>query len=127
MRVIVTERGERPYLHTKARIITPQAAAWFADRLFDQTFADQASIVIDWTGDYHWKGEGPMPEELRAPAMYIFVEKWYPQIEQWLIVDLALDIESMFGRDEAKSDDLEEVGKQLADKVRAEAARKGIT
>ena len=127
MRVIVTERGERPYLLTKARVITPQAAQHFADRLFEQTFADQAAIVIDWKGDYHWKGDEPMPEELRFPALYIFVEKWFPQKEAWLTVDVALDIESMFGRDDATADDLEEVGKQLADKVRSEAQRKGLT
>lgn len=127
MKVIVTERGERPQLMTKARVITPQAAKFFADRLFEQNFADQASIVIDWIGDYHWTGDDKMPEDLRTPAMYIACEKWYPQIEQWLRVDIALDIESMFGRDDAKSDDLEEVGRQLAEKVRAEANRKGLT
>ena len=126
MRVLVTERGDRPHLYTKARVITPEAAKWFANRLSEQKFADQASIVIDWSGDYHWQGDSEMPEELRLPAMYIICEKWYPQIEQWLKVDIALDIESMFGTDDAKSDDLEEVGKQLADKVRAEATRKGL-
>lgn len=126
MRVIVVERGERPALMTKARVIAPQAAKFFADRLETQTFADQASIVLDWMGDYHWNSDTPMPEELRLPAMYIVAEKWYPQIEQWLKVDVALDVESMFGRDDAKADDLEEVGQQLAEKVRSEEKRKGL-
>ena len=126
MRVLVTERGERPDLLTKARVIAPQAAKFLADRLEPQTFADQAVIVLDWSGDYHWTADVPMPEELKLPAMYIIVEKWFPQIEQWLKVDLALDIEDMFGRDDATADDLEEVGKQLAEKVSSERQRKGL-
>ena len=126
MRVLVTERGERPGVLTKARVIAPQAAKYLADRLEPQTFADQAVIVLDWVGDYHWAGDVPMPEELKLPAMYIIVEKWFPQIGQWLKVDQALDIESMFGRDDATSDDLEEVGRQIAEKVSSERQRKGL-
>lgn len=126
MDVLVTERGDRPDVLTKARVIAPQAAKFFADRMHEQKFADRAVIVLDWLGDYHWEGDGPMPEELRLPAMYIYVEKWYPQIGERLTTDLALDIEDMFGRDEAKADDLEEVGQLLAEKVRSEEKRRGL-
>jgi hypothetical protein len=124
MKVIAVEVGDRPDLATKARIIAPQAAKFLGSQLEDKTFADIAEIVIDWDGDMHWSGSGPMPEELRKSIMYVWVHKYYPQINRWLKVDYNLDLEEMFGRDEAKAEDLFEIIENLETKVREEEKKR---
>lgn len=123
MRVIAIERGDRPDLMTKARVIAPQAAVFLAKQLEDHVFADLANIVIDWDGDYAWTGEGEMPADLRVPAMIVKVQKYYPKLSKWLTVDYNLDLEDFFGQDNATKDDLFEVIENLQAKVREEEQR----
>lgn len=118
MKVAATEKGSRPSTLTKARVIAPQAAKFLAEQLQDKDFADSAIIMVDWDGDFNWKGDGPMPSDLRVPAMLVFAEKWYPQWSARLIVDYRLDLEDFFGQDNATSDDLHMVVQGLEDKFR---------
>ncbi len=127
MKVLVTERGERPDLATKARVVAPQASKYLADLFFGETFADSATIVIDWLGDMAWNGDGPMPDELRQPVMLVYCEKRYPQYGNRLLrVEYVLDLEDFFGQDNATKDDLHEVVKNLEQKVHAEEQSKGL-
>lgn len=117
MRVAATERGKRPSTLTKSRVIAPQAAVFLAKIFEDKDFADAAIIVIDWKGDMNWHGEGDMPVEFRVPVMLVYVEKFYPELNARLIVDLKLDLEDFFGQDNATSDDLHEVVLSLEKKI----------
>lgn len=127
MRVFATERGERPDLATKARVVAPQAVKYLADLLADKTFADTATIVIDWLGDMSWNGEGDMPAELRTPAVLVACEKRYPQYgNRLLTVDYVLDLEDFFGADNATKDDLHEIVENLEARAREEEQKKGL-
>jgi hypothetical protein len=117
LKVTASERGSRPDLMTKARIIAPQAAVYLAKLLEDEVFADEALIVIDWSGDIGWSGDGPMPEELKLPVMYVASRKWYPQFNQSLTVDYKLELEDFFGKDNATKDDLHEVVENMRNKT----------
>lgn len=118
MKVIATEKGERPNVLTKARRIAPEAAKFIAKQLEDKFFADSAIIIVDWDGDLGWSGTGPMPEDLKLPIMLVIVEKWYPKLNKRLQVDYKLDLEEMFGQDNAKVDDLFEIIEGLEARVR---------
>lgn len=127
MKVLVTERGDRPATFTKARHIAPEAAKYLADLFEKETFADSVLVVIDWTGDMSWNGEGAMPEEIRTPTMQIITEKWYNDISRRLRVDYVLDLEDLFGQDNATKDDLHEIVGNMEAKVREEEQKRGIT
>lgn len=127
MKVLVTERGETDAIITKSRVVAPKAVEYLSKLFEAETFADSAVIVIDWLGDMTWNGEGDMPQELRTPAMVVFTEKWYHDINSRLKVDLVLDLEEFFGADNASKDDLHEVVQILHDRVREEEAKRGIT
>ena len=125
MNVIVAEKGTRPSVMTKARVIAPQAAKYLADLFGDETFADQAAIVIDWGGDLFWAGEGPMPEELKTPVMLIEVTKRYPMYNNSLLtLDYRLELEDFFGQDNATKDDLHQVVENFKDKLREQENRR---
>lgn len=124
MNVLAVEKGDRPAVQTKARVIAPQAVKFLASQLEDRVFADSAVIVVDWLGTLGWSGPEPMPEELRIPVVYIAVEKWYPQWNARLTVDYKLDLEDFFGADNATSDDLYEVIENLEKKVHEQEALK---
>ncbi len=124
MKVIAVEKGQRPALMTKGRTIAPQAAKFLASILEDKVFADSAIIMIDWAGDFGWEGDGPMPDELRTPIMFVATEKWYPQWNARLTVDYKLELEDFFGADNATSDDLHEVVENLEKKVHEQEAQK---
>lgn len=125
MKVIVTEHGNRPSVMTKARVIAPQAARYLADQLADKEFADSAVIMVDWSGDLFWQGEGPMPEELKLPVMVVIVEKRYPMFNNALLtIDYKLELEDFFGRDNATKDDLHEIVENIETKVRTEENRR---
>src|SRR5574339_755666 len=118
MNVIVTESGGRPSVMTKARVIAPQAAKYLADLFGEETFADNAAIVVDWEGDLFWKGEGPMPEELKTPVMLIEVTKRYPMYNNALLtLDYRLELEDFFGQDNATKDDLHEIVESFKTKL----------
>lgn len=126
MRVLGTERGERPDIWTKARVIAPQASEYLGKLLEQETFADSAVIVLDWLGDMAWNGEGDMPQELRTPAMVVVTEKWYPQVQRRLRLDYVFDLNDLFGQDNATKDDLHAIVENLRTKAREEEAKRGI-
>jgi hypothetical protein len=126
MKVAAAERGERPKVLTKSRKIAPQASIYLAKALEDKTFADSALIVIDWIGDFNWQGSGPMPEELRLPAMIIIVEKRVPGVGQ-MKIEIPLELEDMFGQDNASKDDLDWIVMSLEDHVVSEIQKRRST
>ena len=129
MSVLAKEVGERPVLMTQARRFAP-AAVVHLGRLFEQeNFADSVVILLDWNGDVFWDTDnGPMPPELAKPAIHVVVEKSYPQYkkENRLTLDMRLDIEEMFGHDNATPDDLQEVVNAFKEQVRKQEARRTI-
>jgi len=128
MKVLVTERGDRPATLTKARTIAPQAAKYLADLFESKTFADSTVIVIDWIGDMTWDEPTPMPEELKLPVMVVVTEKRYPQLlNKQLRVNYVLDLEDFFGQDNATKDDLHTVVELTEQVVRTEEQKRGIT
>lgn len=128
MKVLVTERGNRPPTLTKARTIAPQAAKYLADLFEAKEFADSVVIVIDWIGDMTWDEPTPMPEELKLPVMVVVTEKRYPQLlNKQLRVNYVLDLEDFFGQDNATKDDLHTVVELTEQVVREEEQKKGIT
>jgi hypothetical protein len=128
MKTLVTERGERPRMQTKARVIAPQAAKYLADVFEPKTFADSVVIVVDWVGDMTWDEPTPMPEELKLPVMVVITEKRYPQFgNRQLRVNYVLDLEDFFGQDNATKDDLHLLAQLMEEKVREEEQKKGIS
>ena len=127
MKVIAVERGNRPATLTKARAVAPQAAKVLGSLLEDHVFADSAIIMIDWNGDFAWGGDGPMPEDLKMPIMFIATEKWYPQWSERLTLDYVLDLEDFFGADEATSDDLHQIVANLHARALEMEQKKGST
>ena len=123
MKVAAAERGDRPELLTKSRQIAPQAAVYLAKALEEKTFADSALIVIDWLGDFNWQGTGPMPDELRLPAMIIIVEKRVPGVGR-MKIEVPLELEDMFGQDNASKDDLDWIVMSLEQQVASEIANR---
>jgi hypothetical protein len=125
VKIISVERGDRPATMTRARIIAPQAVKFLSSLLEDEAFADKAAIVIDWRGDMAWSGEGEMPDDLKQPALLIEVTKTYPGVGT-LTVPWILDLEDLFGQDNATSNDLYEIVNVLRERVFSEEQRKGI-
>ncbi len=127
MKAIVVERGDRPDLQTKSRVIAPQAAKYLADKFESMTFADSASIVLDWVGDLNWSGDGAMPVELLLPVMMVVCEKKYPAYGgRTLRVDYVLEMEDFFGHDNATKDDLDEIINNLEQRIHQEEKLKGL-
>lgn len=125
MNVIVTESGKRPSVMTRARVLAPQAAKYLADLFGEETFADNAAIVVDWEGDLFWNGEGRMPEELKTPVMLVEVTKRYPMYNNALLtLDYRLELEDFFGQDNATKDDLHEIVEGFKTKLREQENRR---
>lgn len=127
MRVLAKEEGERPTLMSKGRKNAP-AAVIHLGRLFElEEFADSAVILLDWDGDLLWnEADGPIPDDMRVPAIHIVVEKEYPQwkVNNRLRLDQRLDIEEMFGHDNATPDDLNEVVEGFKTQIAKQEARR---
>lgn len=125
MKVLAIERGARPSMQTKARVVAPQAVQYLSSLMEDEVFADSVVIVVDWSGTLSWNGDGEMPAELRTPALLVVCEKLYPGKGR-LTVEYVLDLEDFFGQDNATKDDLHEIVENLRLKVREEEQKKGI-
>ena len=129
MQVIAKEEGNRPALMTKARRFAPAAVVHLGRLLEQEKFADTAVILLDWNGDLGWDdSQGPMPHDMKTPAIHVIVEKDYPQFKtnNTLTMTQRLEIEEMFGDDNATPDDLQIVVDGFREQVRKQEARRGI-
>lgn len=127
MPVLAKEVGDRPALMTQARRFAPAAVVHLGRLLEQEDFADSAVILLDWNGDVFWDDSaGPMPPELKHPAIHVVVEKFYPEFKtnNRLRLDQRLDIEEMFGHDNATPDDLQEVVNGFREQIRKQEARR---
>ena len=123
MKVLAKEEGKRPYTMTKARKYAPAAVIHLGRLLETEDFADSAVILLDWDGDLFLEG---LPKDMQTPTIHIIVEKFYPQYKKnnRLSLDAHLDVEEMFGHDNATPDDLREVVESFKTQVEKQEARR---
>jgi hypothetical protein len=83
MRVRVAEVGERPLIATAARLNAPQGAQVIADVLYDQDFADDVLLTLDWERN----------------ALAINAVKGYPDIRRRADIEFVVDMNDAFQKD----------------------------
>lgn len=100
------EKGSRPALMTPARLNAPQGGRVIVDILAEEDFADACAIVIDWDGDIMWNTDtqGPMPQDLKKPVLYLFAHRYFPEIDRRAEIEIALDLDEAFGKDNFDND-----------------------
>lgn len=104
MKVIVRENGSPGAVTTLGRLNARAGAKALADMLADEEFADLCDIVLDWIGDGV------------TSALIINTFKWYPQYGgKRLEHTWPLDIEDVFGFDNADNSLLRTIVKSLRD------------
>lgn len=86
MKVIVRELGSKPTVMTPARYNAPQGAQALADIMAKETYADMATISVDWQGDGH------------TPVLSILTVKFFPEYAPENLQHFwPIDMEDAFG------------------------------
>lgn len=110
MNVVAVELGNRPILMTKARRFAPEGVKLLAEVLGHMRFADDGIIVLDWSNE-----TGRQPEDAFVPVIFISTIKRVG--EKYLTVEVRLDVEDTFGRDEIVADDFLNIIASMEDKM----------
>lgn len=98
MNVVAVELGDRPTVMTKSRMFAPQGVKLMAEVMGHMKFADGAVIVLDWSNVTQRQ-----PDEVAKPVVFVTAVKSVG--ERDLTVEVRLDVEDTFGRDELMADD----------------------
>lgn len=103
MKVIVRELGSPPAIMTPARLNAPQGARALADIMAEETYADLATISVDWEGDG------------LTPVLSILTVKFFPEYAPENLQHFwPIDMEDAFGADEKMNrDTLLDINQQL--------------
>lgn len=112
MNIVALEWGDRPALYTKARRFAPEGVKLLAETLGHMEFADDALIVLDWSNE-----SGRQPEEVAKPIVFINVFKNIPGFESPAMVEVRLDVDDTFGRDEIMAEDFLVIIRSMEDKM----------
>lgn len=110
MNVVAVEMGERPLVMTKARRFAPQGVKVLAETLGHMQFADDGIVVLDWSNS-----TGRQPEEAWVPVVFVTAVKAVG--ERYLTVEVRLDVEDLFGKDQFVADDILTVISSMEDKM----------
>jgi len=113
--VVAVEIGERPVIMTKSRRFAPQGVALLAETLGHMQFADDGIVVLDWTNE-----TGRQPDEVAKPVVFISTLKNVG--ERTLTVEVRLDVEDTFGRDEIMAEDFLTIIRSMEDKMNSTLA-----
>lgn len=116
MNVVAVEMGNRPSLLTKARRFAPEGVKLFAETLGHMQFADDGMVVLDWSN-----ATGRQPDEVAKPVVFITTLKRVG--ERILQIEVRLDVEDTFGRDEMLAEDFLTVIRSLEDKMNSTIER----
>ena len=111
MNVAAVEMGDRPTVFTKARRFAPEGVKVLAELLGHFDFADGAVIVLDWDNS-----TGRQPDDAHYPVVFITVVKSVGP-EQFARVEVRLDVEDTFGRDEIMAEDFVVIVQSLEKKM----------
>lgn len=110
MNVVAVEMGERPQVFTAARRFAPEGVKVLAELLGHMQFADDGIVVLDWSN-----ATQRQPEEAWVPVVFISTVKRVG--ERFLTVEVRLDVEDTFGRDELIADDFLTIISSMEDKM----------
>lgn len=116
MNVVAVEVGNRPPVFTKARRFAPQGVKVIASTLEHFTFADDALIVLDWSNETERQ-----PADEHKPVVFISTMKKVGG--RTLTVEVRLDVEDTFGRDEIMAEDFLTIIRSMEDKTLMEVER----
>lgn len=96
MNVVGVEYGDRPAIMTKARRFAPAGVKVLAETMEHFKFADDGIVILDWTNEL-----GMQPDEAAMPVIVVRVGKYVPEADnRYLTVEVRLDVEDLFGKDE---------------------------
>lgn len=95
MNVVAVELGERPVLFTKSRRFAPEGVKVLAELLGHMQFATDGIIILDWSNQLDLQ-----PDAVAIPVVVVRTIKHFPDWGQSLTVEVRLDVEDLFGRDE---------------------------
>ncbi len=101
MNVVAVELGERPVLFTKSRRFAPEGVKMLAELLGHMQFATDGIIILDWSNQLDLQ-----PDATAIPVVVIRTIKHFPDWGQSLTVEVRLDVEDLFGRDEVTAAEL---------------------
>lgn len=116
MNVVAVEMGERPIIMTKARRFAPEGVKVLAETLGHMQFAEDGMVVLDWSNQ-----TGRQPDEVAKPVVFVTTVKRVG--ERFLTVEVRLDVEDLFGRDEIMAEDFLVIIRSIEDKVNASIER----
>jgi hypothetical protein len=114
--VVAVEMGERPLLMTKSRMFAPEGVKLLAEVLGHMTFAEDAIVVLDWSNETKRQ-----PDEVAKPVVFITTLKRVG--ERTLTVEVRLDVEDTFGRDELIAEDFLVIIRSMEDKMNSTIAQ----
>lgn len=115
MNVVAVEMGDRPIIMTKARRFAPEGAKLLAEVLGHMQFAEDGIIVLDWSNEL-----GIQPNEAAVPVLVIQTGKHVPEVDNRLLtVEVRLDVEDVFGRDEVTAEQFLDIIHQMEAKMNA--------
>lgn len=95
MNVVAVELGDRPVLFTKSRRFAPEGVKVLAELLGHMQFATDGIIILDWSNQLDLQ-----PDAVAIPVVVVRTIKYFPDWGQSLTVEVRLDVEDLFGRDE---------------------------
>lgn len=110
MNVIAAEYGTRPIVLTNARRFAPQGLRVLADLLERFQFADVGAVVLDWSNVLNRQ-----PDEVAKPVMIVQTVKFVG--DRNLEVEVRLDVDDVFGRDEITAEHLVDVVHSMESKT----------
>lgn len=113
MNVVAIELGDRPLILTKSRRFAPAGAKLLAETLEHFRFAEDGIIILDWSNQ-----TGMQPDEVAKPVLVVRTGRYVPEAgNRYLTVEVRLDVEELFGKDEIIADDFINIIKSMEDKM----------
>jgi hypothetical protein len=112
MNIVAIEYGDRPGLFTKARRFAPEGVKLLAEVMGHMEFAEDGIIILDWSNELALQ-----PTEAVIPVVIIRTTKFVPEVSQRLTVEVRLDVEDTFGRDDITAQNLLDIIQQMAAKM----------
>ena len=110
MNVVAVEMGDRPVVFSKARRFAPEGVKILAELLGHMQFADDGIVVLDWDN-----ATNRQPEDAHSPVVFISAVKQVG--ERFLTVEVRLDVEDTFGKDELVPNDFINIISSMEDKM----------
>lgn len=115
MNVVAVELGDRPAILTYSRRFAPEGVKLIAELLGHMQFADDGIVVLDWSNVTNRQ-----PQEVAKPVVFISALKRVH--DKTLTVEVRLDVDDTFGRDQITAEDFLVIIKSLEDKTNSALA-----